>query len=184
MNPAPKIFRITDADSPRVPAFMKIFRSAFPFEEQREMQDWRGAFADPLCHARVYENETETTAILVFWAFGHCRYVEYFALAENARGNGLGSAILENFIREDSAPVVLEIEPPHCEKNIRRQKFYERLGFRQNAGEHLHPPYHAGFPRERLVLLNHGSAPLSAEARERFIRDLENRAMRYAPAEK
>lgn len=182
MPPAPTNFsRIADADAPAAEDFLRLLETAFPHAEQRERRHWADAFRDPLCNARFYKNEN-AEALLVFWDFGHCRYVEYFAVSPNARGSGVGSALLKNFIAESGVPVILEIEPPEeNEKNERRLKFYERLGFVRNGGEHFHPPYHEGFPRERLVVLNHGAQPLSADARERFTADLENRAMRYAP---
>lgn len=179
--------RITDAADARVPAFMRIFENAFPVRERRAAEHWLGAFRDPLCRARLYESvpaKKTPVAILVFWDFGHCRYVEYFAVAETERGNGVGSAVLKNFIAESGVPVVLEIEPPEeNEKNARRLEFYMRCGFVANAGAHFHPPYRAGFSRERLVILNCGANPLTPEARERFVSDLENRAMRYAVRE-
>lgn len=170
---------IADAGDPAVPSFLRLLDASFPHAERRERRHWESAFRDPLCDARLYGN---AEALLVFWNFGHCRYVEYFAVSPDARGNGVGSALLKNFIAESDVPVILEIEPPEAsEKNARRLKFYERLGFVRNGGEHFHPPYHDGFPRERLVVLNSGASPLSAAARERFVSDLENRAMLHAP---
>jgi len=175
-----KISGIGDADAR---AFFKIFEASFPFEERRARKDWRNALVDPLCDARLYAfAEEPAVAILVSWNFSHCRYVEYFALAPNVRGGGIGSTLLKNFIEESCVPVILEILPPEENaENARRFRFYERLGFFRNDGLHFHPPYHAGFSRDRLKILNSGNAPLSAEAREKFIFDLENRAMRYAP---
>jgi len=175
-----KISGIGDADAI---AFFKIFEASFPFEERRAREDWRNALADLLCDARLYAfSEEPAAAILVAWNFSHCRYVEYFAIAPNVRGGGIGSKLLKNFIEESNVPVVLEILPPEENAaNARRLWFYERLGFFRNDGSHFHPPYHAGFSRDRLEILNSGNAPLSAEAREKFIFDLENRAMRYAP---
>lgn len=180
---SPTLFtRVASPDAPCVPAFMEIFEASFPFEERRERRDWIGAFRDPRCVARLYGDEDSARAILVFWNFGHCRYVEYFATAPSERGNGLGGAILDAFVDEaPDSPVVLEIEPPEDGLTLRRLRFYERHGFTRDSEEHLHPPYHAGFPRQRLVPLVHGNAPLSPPARERFIRDLEIVAMAYAP---
>ncbi len=181
-NPPPLFTRVASPDAPCVPAFMEIFEASFPFEERRERRDWAGAFRDPRCVARLYGDENSARAILVFWNFGHCRYVEYFATAPGERGNGLGGAILDAFVGETpDSPVVLEIEPPEDELTLRRLRFYERHGFTRDSAEHLHPPYHAGFPRQRLVPLVHGNAPLPPSARERFIRDLETVAMAYAP---
>lgn len=172
-----------NADGALFEAFFRIFEVSFPFEEQRERPAWSRALSEPACRARVYGNAENPCAILVFWHFGHCRYIEYFALDPEMRGGGRGSAILKNFIAEEpDVPVVLEIEPPEDELTTRRLRFYERLGFARCAEEHFHPPYHAGFPRQRLVVLNTGTAPLSPDARERFVADLENVAMRDAPA--
>lgn len=161
-------------------SFLQILKTSFPYEEQREDGDWQRALADDACHARLYfDAQKNPFAILVFWDFEHCRYVEYFALATNARGNGSGTQILKNFIAENHVPVVLEIEPPELnEINTRRLRFYQKLGFHRVAETHMHPPYHAGFARERLVILNTGDAPLTPVLRERFVHDLETRAMR------
>ncbi len=179
----PPFARIVSLDDARVPAFAEIFDVSFPFEERRERDDWRGAFRDPLCEARIYgDDENSARAILVVWNFGHCRYVEYFATAPRERGNGLGGKILDAFVAEaPGVPVVLEIEPPEDTLTRRRLGFYERHGFVRNAGAHFHPPYHAGFSRQRLIPLNSGNAPLSPDARERFVHDLETVAMAYAP---
>ena len=185
MTPLPFArLRAWDDASAATRAFREIFDAAFPEEERRTDADWPAALADPLCNARLYRADGNARAILVFWDFGRCRYVEYFALAPEARGGGLGSRLLREFLAESAVPVVLEIEPPEDETTTRRLRFYERLGFARDAREHFHPPYRAGFGRQRLVVLNSGGKPLAADARERFERELETRAMRGVPAAK
>lgn len=185
MTPLPFArLRAWDDASADARAFREIFDAAFPEEERRTDADWPAALADPLCNARLYRADGNARAILVFWNFGRCRYVEYFALAPEARGGGLGSRLLREFLAESAVPVVLEIEPPEDETTTRRLRFYERLGFARDAREHFHPPYRAGFGRQRLVVLNSGGKPLAADARERFERELETRAMRGVPAAK
>lgn len=169
--------------SPDTKTFRAIFDISFPPEEKRADEDWDAALADPICNARLFRAGGNARAILVFWDFGRCRYIEYFALAPDARGSGLGSRLLREFLAESApVPVVLEIEPPEDETTTRRLRFYERLGFARDAREHFHPPYRLGFGRQRLVVLNSSGKPLSPDARERFERDIETRAMRDVPA--
>ena len=41
-------------------------------------------------------------------------------------------------------PIILEAEAPETEQQIKRIKFYERLGFKVNNYEYTQPSYHGG----------------------------------------
>ena len=177
--------RITDARDEFFPAFWEIYDESFPIEEKRVLQDFGDELKDPLCHCLVYPSADGNglDAILCYWEFSECRYVEYFAISSKKRHSGIGSELLSAFIGEDaSKPVVLEIEPLSNEKNVRRWHFYERLGFVMNDFEHEYPLYSydgIGELAEHVVVLSHGRR-LSAEECNCFISDTEAAEERYS----
>ena len=87
---------------------------------------------------RVYiyiENEEEK-AYMVTGEGDHITFVYYFAVFSDYRGQGIGTKFLKEYIEKNNKTIVLEIEDPKKSKNdkekekrIRRQNFYERLGF-------------------------------------------------------
>lgn len=168
--------RITDTRDRHFADFWRVYDESFPIEEKRVMKDFGDELKDPRCHCLVFPASDGAAAILCYWEFSECRYVEYFSVAKKMRGSGIGSEILSDFVNaRGDRPIVLEIEPLTNEKNIRRWHFYERLGFVMNKFEHSYPAYFydgIGSLAERVVVLSYGR-PLSETECRNFIGDTE-----------
>jgi ribosomal protein S18 acetylase RimI-like enzyme len=68
--------------------------------------------------------------------------VEYLAVKEKLRGDGIGTRVMREFLsRMADVPVVLEVELPVCQLTRRRVGFYERLGLRLMPDFYVQPSY-------------------------------------------
>lgn len=87
-----------------------------------------------------------------WWEFDDLIYIEHFAVDNSLRGGGFGKKILNNFMQEQTKPILLEVEHPHNSIQRRRINFYEREGFILNHYSYKQPPYN-GQDGEFLELL-------------------------------
>jgi GNAT superfamily N-acetyltransferase len=72
-------------------------------------------------------------ALLVPLRISNAMYIEYYAVAELLRGQGIGSMLMREiiaFLTPTASAIVWEVDPPVTENddNSRRIRFYERLG--------------------------------------------------------
>lgn len=155
-----------------------IYREAFPPNEQRREADYAAALADPLFEADCIRLDGSTAGLLFHWQAGAFRYVEHLAVDPARRGGRIGSralgALCERFGR-----VVLEIDPPQDEISVRREHFYERLGFRANPHRYIHPSYGPPCAPHRLVLMSYPALLADDEARH-FADFVRERVLRYS----
>ncbi len=84
----------------------------------------------------IYIEDEREKAYMVTGESDHITFIYYFAVYDDYRGQGIGTKFLKEYIEKSNKTIVLEIEDPkrsksenEKEKRIRRQKFYERLGF-------------------------------------------------------
>lgn len=101
----------------------------------------------------TYEEENKTLGFLTYWVFDKFRYVEHFAVDKSARGKGIGEKLLEQFMN-DKGLMVLEVEPPHTETDIKRIEYYKKFGFVTNDYPYLQPPYNSKFGMTELILMS------------------------------
>jgi GNAT superfamily N-acetyltransferase len=100
--------------------------------------------------------ETKTLLGFIGWRdCGELRFVEHYAIHPAYHSQGYGSLFLSGWINQSSLPVLLEIEPAVNETSRRRQQFYRKLGFRDNAVKHYQPPYHKGEKSMNLWLMSY-----------------------------
>ncbi len=92
------------------------------------------------------------------------------------RNKQYGQKVL-SLLEKRGKTLLLEIDPPEDVLSRRRKGFYERCGFRENAFDHIHPPYHKGKEGHRLVVM---TAPkeISPEVFDAFRRYLEGYVMK------
>lgn len=128
-----------------------------------------------ICNA--YTDGEVFVGILFYWIAPEFAFVEHFAVNPELRGKNYGSRILSAFLAENKN-VLLEIEVPSDELKLRRQRFYERLGFYKNEYLHVHLPYHSHLPPHELNVMS--LAPLSMEEYKAFYDYWENRIMQGA----
>lgn len=155
-----------------------IYTSSFPRNEQWHEQDYAQAFADPAFEADGIWLGEQFAGILFHWDAGGYRYVEHLAISPEIRGKNLGSRTLSAFC-DQVGKVILEIDPPVDEISIRRQHFYEKLGFVTNPYEYIHPSFHAPYKPHQLVLMSYPEAIAYDQARlfADFVREV---VLRYS----
>lgn len=162
--------RVTGVDDPLFTESLNIYQTSFPVHEQRRVQDFPLAFADPDFFYETFLNEAgRVAAILVTWRRKEFVYLEYFAVDASLRGQGAGQKILEELRDAFPHKVILEIDPPEDEISRRRLGFYRRHGFVPNPQfDYMHPPYTDEGKPFPLLLMTHGEA-LDEETYRSFV---------------
>lgn len=132
-------------------------QDAFPPEERRPQAEQR-EYTDhnPLFHPHAVLENGNFAGLLNFWHLEGFIYAEHLATLPSLRGGGLGRRIMEEFIRQAQAPIVLEVEPPTDELKQRRIGFYQRCGFTLWERTYIQPPYSDQLPSIPLRLMIHG----------------------------
>lgn len=154
---------------------MELYRSSFPFHEQREDGSQRRIMGNGEYEFYLIYEERAWVGLLLCWETADFIYVEHFCILPEMRGRGCGGKALE-LLHQRGKQVILEIDPPEDEVSIHRKAFYERAGYRANSFAHIHPPYHEGFQGHRLVVMSHPAA-LSAEEYGSFNEYLKDTVM-------
>lgn len=125
--------------------FDKVYEkmiAAFPYEERRDSSDQKK------CFDKCYFNFLEITdngipvGFITPWVFPDFVYIEHLAIDEDKRSGGYGSKTIELIKEIYKKPVILEAEAPETEQQIKRIRFYERLGFKVNEYDYTQPSYH------------------------------------------
>lgn len=140
----------------------KLMELSFPVEEFRTYEE-----AFPLLSLSEYqiltiEEDRVIKAFIAQWSFQDFYYIEHFAVNPSARGEGLGTQIIRDYLDQAKLPVVIEVETANTINAKRRITFYERLGFILSEIEYMQPPLQ---PASHGVLLRlmHYPADISKE---------------------
>jgi ribosomal protein S18 acetylase RimI-like enzyme len=174
--------RLGSAGDPLFTEAFALYERSFPEHEQRLPDRQRALMSNPLYHFDIVEDDGVFAGILLYWEFSFYTYVEHFAIHPSMRGKSLGSRALETFCGRRTTPlVVLEIDPPVNDISIRRESFYQKLGFKRNNYAHKHPAYRKQFPPHELVVM---SCPecMAEDEYQTFRRDLNEIVMSDAEA--
>lgn len=142
---------------------MEIYRNSFPEMEQRSEEQLLRALRDSAFTADGIWLDGMLAGICYHWRYDGSHYVEHLAVSPTVRGQQIGSRALAQFC--DRRRVVLEIDPPEDEISVRRLRFYERLGFRRNPHEYIHPSFRPPFVHHALVLMSYPALLTDDEAR-------------------
>ena len=87
-----------------------LYQSSFPANEKRSLEAHKQLFKHPAYHLDVFYN-TSFVAFISAWRYPNFAYLEHFAVSETVRSGGFGSKVLQLWIAQQSAPIILEIEP-------------------------------------------------------------------------
>lgn len=127
--------------------FDKVYNkmtAAFPHEERRDSLDQKKCFDNRYFNFfEITENES-AVGFVSPWVFPDFVYIEHLAIDENKRSGGYGTKTIEHIKELYNKPIILEAEAPVTEQQIKRIKFYERLGFKVNDYDYMQPSYHGG----------------------------------------
>lgn len=122
----------------------EIMEKAFPLSERRNYANQKALLGHPRYKISVYKQEEDILGFMATWEFETFHFVEHFAVDSKARGLGIGSLMIKEFLEETSKEVFLEVELPETDYAKRRIGFYERIGFHFNAYKYLQPPLQEG----------------------------------------
>ena len=131
-----------------------LLEASFPPVERRTQEGQRALFTRPEYRLLTCRADDKTLALLAEWRLHDFLFLEHFAVAPGSRGAGAGSRLLEQYLAEANAPVILEVEPPQTEIAKRRIGFYQRHGLVLNAYAYLQPPLRAGAAPLPLMLMS------------------------------
>ncbi|MBD5244598.1 MAG: GNAT family N-acetyltransferase [Barnesiella sp.] len=143
--------------SSRIDCVKKIYLSSFPEEERRpwhELMRLTDSVGGPFGFYIVNYGK-RPAGLITAWAFPEFTYIEHFAIDSSCRGKGVGARILKEFVKKQSNPVVLEVEPESDGPLARRRiGFYKRCGFIAFPDfNYVQPPYAPGLPSVSLMLM-------------------------------
>lgn len=124
--------------------FFKILENSFlkeefrSFEKQKDLLE-KDAYNILFC----FENES-VIAIMAFWHLENFTFIEHFAVKEQFRKQGIGSKMMKFLLSKYKNIVILEVELPYNEVNVKRIEFYKKLGFCYNDFEYFQAPLNKG----------------------------------------
>lgn len=138
----------------------ELYYNSFPPEERRawdNIQQLLAADNSPY-NIDVILYRGDFVGFVSWWQFPTFCYVEHFAVEPAMRGEGIGSRVIMQFVKNMAMPIVLEVElPGSSEVACHRIAFYSRNGFKPNADfEYMQPSYGDGLPSVPLMLMTIG----------------------------
>ncbi len=151
--------RLTKAEFPFVHSLMKL---SFPPAEFRTYAEALALLDNPNYNVLAAEEDGVIQAFIAEWALKEIHFVEHFAVNPQARGQGLGTRIMRDYLAQTDS-VIIEVEAEDTLIAKRRIAFYERLGFVQSDIEYLQPLLQKADSTVLLRLMQYPSA-LSAQA--------------------
>ena len=139
--------------------FDKIFslmQASFPKEEFRDYEGQKKLLDNPKYSIiSRFSGSEDLIGFISFWSLDGFNFIEHFAVNPSQRGQGTGSKMLKEFIKNSNKPVVLEVELPKNEIAERRIGFYERNGFLLNTFEYYQKPLRPEFSETKLYLMSY-----------------------------
>lgn len=148
------VIRLTSTKDTFFAEMFQLYQTSFPKHEQRPADKQAALMVNPRYHCNALVEADTLAGILLYWKCSGYSYIEHFAIHPSMRGRATGSKVLATFC-ENHSPVVLEIDPPVDAIAIRRESFYQRLGFQRNGYAHAHPAYQAQFPPHELTVMSY-----------------------------
>lgn len=132
----------------------ELYEEAFPSQEKRFLAEQIQLLNNHFYTFQAIYDNNNFIGILGFWEIEEFIFIEHFAINSSLRGKNYGTLILSEFLKEKKY-VILEIEPPLNQQNLKRLHFYQNLGFVQNTIEHFQVPFRKGDTPIALELLSY-----------------------------
>jgi len=138
------MIRFENVTEKTFPTVYEKMEAAFPIEERRTCIHQLECLKEK--HFNFCEIMDGDTAVgfVSLWIFDDFVFVEHLAIDEDKRSGGYGSKTVEKIKDAYKLPVILEAEAPETEQQIKRIRFYKRLGFFVNDFYYEQPSYHGG----------------------------------------
>lgn len=115
---------------------------AFPYEERRDEAHEKACFLKKEFNFSEIIDAGESVGLVVFWLFDEFLFIEHIAINKEIRSKGYGSKTIEYLKAKYKLPIILEVEFPETEIQMKRIRFYENLGFKVNSYSYSQPSYH------------------------------------------
>ena len=132
----------------------ELLAASFPPDERRPRAGQRALLKEP---AYTLYTNADVTALLAVWQWPELRFLEHFAVAPALRGQGRGTALLQELLTQLGPRLCLEVEPPESSPlAARRAEFYRRNGLALNAYPYRQPPLGPGQSGLQLCLMTSG----------------------------
>ncbi len=121
--------------------FYCLLENSFPATEIRSYENQKSSLSDDRFKIFVIYNEgkDELKGFITMWQIEDYGFIDYFAVAEKYRNDGLGSKILSGIESIYDGKIFLELEPPTDEITKKRIAFYEKNGYVLNDFEYALP---------------------------------------------
>ncbi len=124
--------------------FDKVFqliKESFPENEYRCYEKQKNLIKNPL-YKLITQMDSQDNLIgfIATWNTKDFSFIEHFAVSSKLRGQGIGSKMLQNFIKYSLKPIILEVEEPKNEISKKRILFYEKNGFFMNNFPYFQMP--------------------------------------------
>lgn len=164
-NNSPKSTLLTarSISSKTFPLAHRLLTDAFPLRELPSQAALEARFREPHCDAMLfYHNNQKPVGISIGWSLYDFYFIEYLAFVPEFRGKNYGSRWIES-LKDLHRTVVAEIEIPESEQQVKRHKFYEKLGFQTLKDDYVMPAVRANEKPLPMWLL---STDLSLDADE------------------
>lgn len=166
-------------DGARFDAFFALLAASLPADEHRDYNAQKALLDEPAYAILTAEEDGVVCAIMAVWEFAEFRFIEHFAVDPAMRGQGVGAAMLGEYLLRDERRVVLEVELPETDIARRRIGFYTRCGLAISDFAYAQPPLNRGDGMLPLRLMASGGALRDDEAVA--VRDLLYRAVYHWP---
>lgn len=100
----------------------------FPVEEMKSKKHMDLLLKEK---GNVYIKDEGPKHVLMYAEFSSFIFIDYLWVSPNARGEGLGSQLIEK-LKKKQKPIILEVEPINYEDSDteKRLRFYRRAGFK------------------------------------------------------
>lgn len=107
--------------------------------------------------------------------------MEHFYISSELQNRKYGQRALEE-LKNQGKTIILEIDSVVDDISQHRKGFYERVGFKANPFQHVHPPYHKENHGHKLIIM---SCPkeIPESLYQRFHTYLQNTVMDNAISE-
>jgi len=135
--------------------FWTLYEQTFPEHERRDLELQQEIMSHPAFRIQHYKKDDLYEGFLNTFHFADFVFVDHLAVCPDQRGEGRGSAIMQELIHSTLKPIVLEVERPTSDNAVRRIDFYEGLGFHLNVFDYIQPAIDEGREPVPLFLMSY-----------------------------